>query len=68
MKEGKSKEKAPRQKKVKGEAAMHVTEEEDFPRGSQGAYIAPVEGKRIRKVILHYMQMLYCVDCGCSRG
>lgn len=51
MKEGKSKDKAPRQKKDKGEAAMHVAEEEDFPRGSHGAYIAPVERKRIRKVI-----------------
>ncbi len=57
MKEGKSKEKAPRKKKDKGEAAMHVDEEEDFPRGSQGAYIAPVERKRIRKVNSHYLMM-----------
>lgn len=50
MKDDKSKERAPRKKKDKAEAAMHVAEEEDFPRGFQEAYIAPVERKRIRKV------------------
>lgn len=68
MKEGTSKEKVPRKKKDKGEAAMHVAEEEDFPRGSQGAYIAPVERKRIRKVFDYDILTNKCVELGFECG